>query len=144
MIQIDTTRFGKLEVSEDKVIHFPNGLMGFPDTKKFILMDYKDTLLKWLQATEDPDIAFIVLHPFDFFPEYTIKIAPQVKDFLGIDDEKSLLSLAIARVENNNVLVNLQGPLLVNPDTKNGIQVVNEDTRYTCRTPLTPISASVK
>jgi flagellar assembly factor FliW len=47
-------------------------------------------------------------------------------------------------VDGNSVLVNLQVPLLVNPDNKKGIQVVNEESRFSCRTPLTPLSAGVK
>ena len=64
MISFDTSRFGRLEVGKDKIIDFPTGLIGFPDIKRFILMDYKDTSLKWLQAVDDPDVAFIVTPPF--------------------------------------------------------------------------------
>ena len=63
MVKIETSRFGSLEVPEDRVIRFPVGLLGFPRLNRYILIDYKDTPLKWLQSVEDPDVAFIVTDP---------------------------------------------------------------------------------
>ena len=140
MISFDTTRFGRLEISKDKIIHFPNGLMGFPDIKRYILMDYKDTLLKWLQAVDDANVAFIVVQPFDFFPDYSVSIEDSIKDSLEIENQEDISILSILRVEGENVTVNLQGPLVINSLNKRGAQIVNEDSRFSCKTPLNPFS----
>ncbi len=142
MISFDTTRFGRLEVAGDKVIYFPNGLIGFPDVRRYILMDYKDTLLKWLQAIDAKDVAFIVAPTYEFFPHYSIKIDNPTRDFLGIENEDDIIILTILRVEGGNVTANLQGPLVINSINKKGIQVVNEDRRFSCRTPLKSLSGS--
>ena len=63
MIAFPTTRFGNLEVDDDRLIQLQDGLLGFPDLKRFVLMDYKDTVLKWFQSVDDPDVAFIVVDP---------------------------------------------------------------------------------
>ncbi len=136
MISFDTSRFGRLEVGKDKVIDFPNGLIGFPDTKRFILMDYKDTSLKWLQAIDAPDVAFIVAQPLDLFPDFTVKIENSARKLLEIDKEEDIAILAILRVDEENVTANLQGPLVINSINKKGMQVVNEDPKFTCKTPL--------
>jgi flagellar assembly factor FliW len=145
MISFDTSRFGRIEVGKDKVIEFPNGLIGFPDVKRFILMDYKDTTLKWLQAVDNPEIAFIVTHPFELFPDFSVKVENSAKKALGIENEDDMVTLAILRVEEDSVTANLQGPLVINSMNKTGMQIVNEDPRFTCKTPLhSPPSAAVK
>ncbi|HDH06237.1 MAG TPA: flagellar assembly protein FliW [Nitrospirae bacterium] len=141
MISFDTSRFGRLEVAKDRIIHFPGGLMGFPDIKRFILMDYKDTSLKWLQAVDDPDIAFIVTQPFELFPDYSLKIENSIRNFLEVEKEEDMVTLAILRVEGDSVTANLQGPLVINSINKKGIQIVNEDTPFSCKTPLKSLIA---
>jgi flagellar assembly factor FliW len=140
MISFDTTRFGRLEISKDKIIHFPNGMIGFPDVKRYILMDYKDTLLKWLQAVDAPHVAFIVVQPSDFFPDYSYQIESSIKDFLEVEKEEDIIILTILRVEGDSVTANLQGPLVINSMNKRGIQTVNEDAHFSCKTPLTSLS----
>jgi len=142
MISFETTRFGRLEVSKDKIINFPNGLMGFSEYKRYILMDYKDTSLKWLQAIDAPHVAFIVMQPFEFFPDYSVKIEDSIKDLLTIENEDEISILTILRVEGEKVTVNLQGPLVINSLNKRGVQIVNDDPRFSCKAPLQPLSAA--
>jgi len=142
MISFETTRFGRLEVSKDKIINFPTGLMGFSDHKRYILMDYKDTSLKWLQAVDAPHVAFIVVQPFEFFPEYSLRIEDSIKDLLEIKEDDDISILTILRVEGEKVTVNLQGPLVINSLNKKGVQIVNDDPRFTCKAPLHPLSAA--
>ncbi len=142
MISFNTSRFGRLEVTIDKVIHFPNGLIGFPDVKRFILMDYNDTSIKWLQAVDDPDVAFIVMPPFEFFPDYSLKIERSIRNLLEIDEEEDIVTLTVLRVDGGKVTANLQGPLVINSINKKGIQIINEDSRFSCRTLLNPVSVS--
>ena len=136
MISFDTSRFGRLEVGKDKIIDFPTGLIGFPDIKRFILMDYKDTSLKWLQAVDDPDVAFIVTPPFELFPDFSVKVENATKKLLGIENDDDIVTFAILRVEDENLTANLQGPLVINSINKKGMQIVNEDPNYSCKTPL--------
>jgi flagellar assembly factor FliW len=136
MISFDTTRFGRLAIAKDKVIHFPKGLIGFPDVKRYVLMDYKDTLLRWLQSVDEEDVAFIVVPAFEFFPDYSVKIDNSTKDLLEIKNEEDIIIFTILRVEGDNVTANLQGPLVINSINKKGLQLVNEDPDFSCQTPL--------
>lgn len=124
MVQLETSRFGALEVAEDRIISFPDGLLGFPDIKRYILMDYKDTPLKWLQAVDDPDLAFIVTEPAVLFPDYKVRLDPATKQYLRIENEEDLAVLMIIRVEGENVIANLQGPLFMNASSMVGAQIV--------------------
>ncbi|MEC4685241.1 MAG: flagellar assembly protein FliW [Nitrospirota bacterium] len=126
MISFSTTRFGSIEVPEEQVIHFPDGLFGFPGLKRYILMDHKETEVKWLQAIDDPDVAFIVINPFLINPSYQFEVPDAAKKLIGLEDVDDLAILVIVRVENNNVMANFQGPLILNSATRRGFQLVVE------------------
>lgn len=124
MIQFETSRFGALEVEEDRIINFPDGLLGFPDIKRYILMDYKDTPLKWLQAVDDPDLAFIVTEPAVLFPDYKARLDPATRQYLKLEKDEDLAVLMIIRVEDERLIANLQGPLFLNAGSMTGAQIV--------------------
>ncbi len=126
MVQFGTSRFGQLEVAEDKVIQFPSGLLGFPHIKRYVLLDHEDTPVKWLQAIDDPDVAFIVMEPTLLVQNYTIALDMAMRQALQLETEEDLAVLAIVRVEKGKVLANLKGPLLFNSRLKIGIQAVLE------------------
>ena len=126
MVAFNTTRFGPLEVSDDRVIRFPVGILGFPQLNRFVLMDYKDTPLKWLQAVEDPDVAFIVTDPKAVAGEGTVTLGEDVVRFLEVDREDDLAVLLMLRVDGDRVVANLNGPLAINSRRMLGVQAVLE------------------
>ena len=91
MIKLKTSRFGDIEVEQDKIVNFPDGLIGLPDIKEFILIDHKDTPLKWLQAMDDPDIAFIVVPPDEISEGYNVDIDKKVVKIFGSPDSAEVL-----------------------------------------------------
>jgi flagellar assembly factor FliW len=126
MIQFETTRFGSLEVEQDRLVNFPEGLIGLPELKKFILIDHKDTPLKWLQSVDDPDMAFIVGSPSLLVAEYSLQLEDAVRKYLQLDNEEDLVPLVIMRVQGEDVIANFQGPILINAENMRGVQLVVE------------------
>lgn len=124
MITFETSRFGRLEVAENKVIHFPEGLLGFPEINRYVLIDYKDTPLKWLQALDDPHVAFIVADPKLFAPNYELPIDYEARQALSLENDEDLAILVTVRVENETVIANFNGPILLNANIMRGIQIV--------------------
>lgn len=124
MVAFETSRFGPLEASEDRIIRFPVGLLGFPDLNRYVLIDYKDTPLKWLQSVDDPEVAFIVTDPKAIAGEGTITLGDDVVRFLRIEREEDLAVLLILRVEGDKVIANLNGPLAINSSRMLGVQAV--------------------
>lgn len=129
MLEFETSRFGRLEVAENRIINFPEGLLGFPEIKRYVLMDYKDTPLKWLQAIDDPDVAFIVAEPAIIAPDYSVKPDPATRQYLNLENDDDLAVLVIIRVEGENIIRNYQGPLMVNASLMRGVQVVIDKVR---------------
>jgi flagellar assembly factor FliW len=126
MVSFETARFGTLKVTEDKVIRFPLGLLGFPHIKRYVLLDYEETPVKWLQAVDDPDVAFIVMEPTLVTKDYSITLDGTMRQTLQLEEDEDLAVLAVVRVEHGKVLANLKGPLLFNSRLKIGLQAVLE------------------
>lgn len=124
MIKLNTARFGELKVEEDKVITFPSGLVGLPNIHRFILIDHKDTPLKWLQSLDDPEIAFIVVSPTSLVADYRLDLDKSVRQYIQLVHDDDLAVLVTMRVRGEDVIANFQGPLLINSSSKIGVQVV--------------------
>ncbi|KJR43603.1 Flagellar assembly factor FliW [Candidatus Magnetoovum chiemensis] len=126
-LQFYTSRFGHLEIETDRVITFPEGLLGFPKLKRYLLLDHKDTVIKWLQSIDDPDVAFIVVEPAHLFPDFTVNIDHTTKELLEINENNDgIVVMLIIRVENDKVIANKNGPLVFNANLMRGIQMINE------------------
>lgn len=123
MISFDTSRFGLINVEENRIIFFPEGIPGFPDLRRYILMDYEDTALKWLQAVDDPDVAFIVVEPHLLKPDYKITLDNSTRQRLNLIDDNDLAVLVILRREGQEIIANFNGPLLLNAGTMQGVQI---------------------
>jgi flagellar assembly factor FliW len=124
MIKFETSRFGTLDVMEEKVVNFPEGLLGFPEIKRYVVMDYKDTCLKWLQAVDDPDIAFIVAPPEAVGSGIEVVIDTAALTAIGLGDDKDLALLYILRVQDGKTIINSEGPLAINTEKMLGAQLV--------------------
>lgn len=139
-MKIDTTRFGEIEVEKDKLIEFPSGILGFPEQKRYVLLENNNDLpFGWLQAVDDKDMAFVVMDPLPIKPEYRSSIMEKEISDIDIRDESDLCVLVILTIPSRDseaITANLQGPLVVNLANRKGKQVVLPDSGYTCRYPI--------
>lgn len=136
-IKIKTRRFGEIEIKEQQIIDFPDGILGFDYVKKFVLLDSQDenSPLKWLQAYDEPELAFIIIRPVDFMREYELVVSMNDIEAVGAKDAEILLVFAIVTIPSNpsDMTANLQGPIIINPDKKLGRQAISLSDRYTVR-----------
>lgn len=118
-------------------IHFPKGVVAFEDIKDFTLLNHPDPELpfKWLQSIEDPDLAFVVMDPFLFMPEYEVNLPADVEQRLELKspEEVLLLTIVVVPTDVENTRTNLAAPLVINIRTKKGEQMVLNDPRYTTK-----------
>jgi flagellar assembly factor FliW len=140
LITVATTRFGDIVIAEDRVIHFPDGLLGFSDQKTFILQQHKPgSFFYWLQSVDLPYLAFVVINPFLGEKDYLDQLPPaDLQYFNGIEDGLTLV-LALVTIKPESVpplTMNLVGPVIIDLETRTGRQVVLSTTRYTCKHPL--------
>jgi len=144
---VQSTRFGELEVAEEQIMDFPEGLLGFPDEKKFALMEYKpESPFYILQSMADPDLTFLMINPFAFFNDYDFHMDDALMAEIGLtaDNPPTVFNIATVRDKIENMTVNLAGPVLVNIRDRKAAQWVIEKTQFPTRYPLFPAAAGGK
>ncbi len=135
-MKVKTTRFGELELNPSDIITFQEGLLGFDQLKKYFVVDPGDsTLILWLQAVEDEKIAFPIIEPKIFKPDYIAKLLPA--DLNGLELESlnnaklySILTIPANVMEMN---ANLKAPIVINSAKKVGKQIVLADSKLTVK-----------
>lgn len=139
-MRLDTTRFGVVEVNEEDLIEFPAGIPGFPDMRKYVLIENKEGhVFHIMQSVEDPALAFILTDPKLFVADYKAAVDKEevAELLLGPDDEPVVLAIVtVPRDDAAAVTANLQAPIVLNPRTRLGRQVVLTDGPYSIRHPL--------
>ncbi len=137
---IPTTRFGPIEVDEQRVITFPKGILGFPKHQAFVLLQPSDdSHFFWLQSTEAADLAFIVTDPGLFVSSYRVPLKADQMLELGIESPADAQVFVIVNKHGDTLTGNLQGPLVVHGGNRLGAQLVLSDRRFTTRVPLVEV-----
>ncbi|MBN1103161.1 MAG: flagellar assembly protein FliW [Deltaproteobacteria bacterium] len=142
MLSVHTSRFGTIDVDEDKMIRFPEGLLGFPHQKEFVLLDHKPgSPFRWLQAVDKPELAFIMTNPFLFKQDYLDGLSSEEEAHIvgGQGEEIAVFALVtIPSGQAEKATINLLGPLVIDLKSRNGRQVILANAGYTHRHPLFP------
>jgi flagellar assembly factor FliW len=136
-MKVRTTRFGEIEVEENRVFDFQRGLVGFPELRRFCMMEHKEPV-RWLQSLDDPDVAFIVLDSFGLIPEYSFELDVSVEQQLDIEDINTVVTFFMLSVRQDGVTANLRTPVLINMENMKGAQLTIEDSRVPARFSLEP------
>jgi flagellar assembly factor FliW len=142
---INTSRFGQIEIDEQRVISFPKGLLGFPRYRQFVLIEpAQDSYFWWLQSVELPELAFVVTDPSLFVSTYKVPIRPEQMDELGLASLEEAQVFVIVNKRDNVLTGNLQGPLVVQVNSRIGAQLVLSDRKFTTRVPLIELPSKVE
>ena len=141
-MEVRTTRFGVIDIAEDRVITFPDGLLGFGDRTQFCLLQPgDDACFFWLQCVNDADLAFVVTDPTFFEQDFSVPIRPEQMEALKISKLEDAQVFVIVNKIGDQLTGNFQGPLIINTLTKVGEQMVLADKRWTTRHPLMRVAS---
>ena len=133
-MNLETTRFGTVEIADDRVITFPTGLLGFSSYTSFVLLQPDEQgVFFWLQSTEAPDLAFVVTDPALWVPDFQANIRKDQMEELGMAKLEDAQVLVIVNKRDDLLTANLQGPLVVNVDGRMGMQLVIAEKRWNTR-----------
>ena len=142
-MKIATKRFGTLEVDEDKVLFFPEGIFAFEQYHKYVLLTVKEkTEFYWLQSLEDNDLAFLVVNTALHVPDYVPVVEKEFLNVLETDDisqTECWLIITVPPGKPAEMTANLQGPLLINPKNRKGAQFVSANDKHIVRAPFLEI-----
>jgi flagellar assembly factor FliW len=131
-VKVATKAYGLIDVDERQKINFPQGLFGFEGFKDFVLLDAERQPFYWLQSLEAEGVAFILVNPFLFRPDYEVNIGNEELAEIGVTEPGKALIFAIVTIppDGGPMTANLQGPLVINRDTRSGRQAILADARW--------------
>jgi flagellar assembly factor FliW len=138
-MKIITTRFGELEVTPDDILEFSEGLLGFGHLRRFIILDDpNDDIFAWLQSCESPEIAFPVLEPELFAPNYQVDLTKTDLEALRVAtvQDTRLLTIITIPTDPTQMTANLKAPIVINPKRRSARQVVLQDNALPIREPI--------
>lgn len=139
-MNLETSRFGALEVDEGQVFNLRRGLIGFPQARRFVVIRPKpSSALVWFQSVDRPDLAFVMANPFLFTEDYRLEPGQGVLKALEAESEADLevyVLVTIPAGRPSEMTANLIGPIVLNPKTQKGEQLVVENSPYLVKQPL--------
>ena len=141
-MEINTTRFGTIEIEEEKIINMSRGILGFPEDKRYVLIPHREgSPFHWLQSVDTPGLAFVVASPGRFFQDYVFDISDEVEKDLEIESPEEVDCLVIITIPRENPkkpTANLLGPIVINVKKRLARQVVLDPNVYPVECPLIP------
>lgn len=141
-MRLNTRLFGEIEVAEEKIITFPNGIIGFPDMTKFTLVYDEEqgtgAGIRWLQSLDEPGFAMPVMDPLIVKADYNPDVDDELLKCIGNVTGENLLALVTVTVPSDltKMTVNLQGPIIINVDERKACQVIVDGELYPVKFPI--------
>lgn len=132
MMKIKTKYFGEIEIEEENIIDFFQGIPGFEELKKFVLLDIPDqNNFKCLQSIEE-EVAFLLINPWEFFSNYEFDLSDMELGELDIKKEKQMIIYNILTIPNDpkKMSANLLAPIVINVDAMKAKQVILYNSSY--------------
>lgn len=131
---IHTDYYGDVEYEKEDLVVFPDGLFGFPELRHYLplYLDGGDESVILMQSTENPDISFVTMNPMTICPDYQPCLKPEELSMLSAEDsgELSYYVLCVMKDDYLENTINLKCPLVINPDTRMGMQVILDGSPY--------------
>jgi len=130
---------GEVEIDEQEIIDFPEGIPGFEDSRKYVILDIPENdTFKVLQNAEDEYVSFVVTEPWAFFESYDFDIPDEELMKINIRKEEQIAVLNIVTLSDDfeKSTVNLLAPVVINSEDRVGRQYVLNSGKYTTKHPL--------
>lgn len=133
-LKASTVRFGEIDLTAEDIITMPEGILGFPQSTSFVLIQHKEgSPFRWLQSLDQPEIAFLVVDPAIYVADYTPEMPEDDARELQLDEDTPQLVytiVTIPRGKPEELTLNLAGPIVINAASRKARQVVLEDPLY--------------
>ncbi len=133
-MQINTSRFGAIEINPERIITMSAPILGFPDCHRFILRPHKpESPFMWLQAVDNPELAFVVIQATTLDLDYKPVVPENIRKELKADRNKkldTLLILTVPKEDPKKMTANLLGPVVINSEKKLARQIMLDPVKY--------------
>ncbi|MBQ0042017.1 MAG: flagellar assembly protein FliW [Lachnospiraceae bacterium] len=145
-----TKIFDEVDISDDKIITFANGIIGFPDLQKFaIIHDEKrgaQSPIRWLQSIDEPAFALPIMDPLTILDNYNPQVEDELLKPVGDLDKDQMLVMVTVTVPSDitKMSVNLKAPIVINANERKACQVIAEGDEYAVKFPIYDIIQKTK
>jgi len=140
-MQIESVRLGTIDIEEEKIIKFPQGILGFPEEQQYALIPAgENNPFYFLQSVTDPAISFVVTEPHLFFHDYEVELSEEIVEQLSIakPEDVAIYSIVTLREPFKQSTTNLQAPLIINATAGKAVQYILGNEHYVTKQPLFP------
>ena len=142
-MKLETTRFGNLDIEENEIIEFPDGLYGFEKETRFTFLTFNPNVespMEWMQSIQSPHLAFVITDPHLYVPEYKLKLLVEDKKKVALEPDEPFLTRSIVTIPEKytEMTANLVAPLVINFSKRIGKQFVLTSMEYDTRHYLLP------
>ena len=140
-MRINTKVFGEIEIADDKIIHFPSGIIGFPELTDFALVHDEEKgvgSIHWLQSLQEPAFAMPVMDPLLVQPEYNPEVDDELLKPIGelVPEEMLVMVTVTVPSDLTKMSVNLRGPIVINAAEEEACQVIVDGEEYAVKFPI--------
>ena len=140
-MKINTKVFGEIDISDEKIIHFPLEIIGCPDLTEFTLIHDEDRgigSIHWMQSIQEPAFAMPVMDPLIVRPDYNPEVDDELLKPLGELQPDELLVMVTVTVPSDlkKMSVNLRGPIVINAAERKACQIIVEGEDYAVKFPI--------
>lgn len=135
-MKANTRLFGEVDIPEEKIITFDQGVLGFEEYKKFtIIYDTSketESTISWLQCMDEPELAFPMISPFYVMNDYNPIVETEWLEPLGEVTAENIVIFVFMNIKSDvtKLTANLKAPIIINSDTRKGAQLIVENTDY--------------
>lgn len=142
MMKVNTRIFGKVDVAEEKLLTFDNGIIGLENMKRFVLLYDSEKgegdTITWLQSTDDADFAMPVINPYMVKQDYNPMVEDEMLVSLGELNPEDLMVFTTIKVpaDITQMTVNFKAPIIIHAKTRKGCQIIAENDDYLVRQPV--------
>lgn len=129
-LKIKTLHFGEIEIDNDRVFNFPDGLLGFETYNRFVLINHEETApLRWLISLDDPNIGFPLINP------WIVDIKYNPGKSIDLEKEAAFVVITLGN-KDREMTANMKAPLVLEVEKKEGRQIVISSDKYSTKEPV--------
>lgn len=141
-MKVNTRIFGEVDVAEEKLLTFDNGIIGLENMKRFVLLYDSEKgegdTITWLQSIDDADFAMPVINPYMVKQDYNPMVEDEMLVSLGELNPEDLMVFTTIKVpaDITQMTVNFKAPIIIHAKTRKGCQIIAENDDYLVRQPV--------
>lgn len=132
-MKISSARLGEIEIDPAHILTLNEGIIGFPDYKRYIFLPFLEgTAFELFQAIDNPSLAFVTINPFLFCSDYEFQLGDEELQEIQVTSKEDLAIKVIVTipVDPKQSTANLQGPILINESRLMAKQIILHEAQY--------------